>query len=152
MGGVVTAIPSVLFDQASGSMEVYVRGSDDTMWESYLTSSGTWSGWTSLGTNVATGYAPAAVYDPLDNALEVYETGTGATGTVFEKSWTKSGGWSGWVNRGGYLTAAPVPVYDPASGNMEVFGLYSGGTYIDSWNPAAGWSGWTSIGPVFSYL
>jgi hypothetical protein len=58
-----------------------------------------------------------------------------------------SSGWSNWVSLGGATAGDPSPLYDPASGHLEI---YVRGTkralYQKYWSPSAGWSGWVSLG------
>ena len=44
------------------------------------------------------------------------------------------------------LAGGPA-VYDPLSGNLEIYGTGTGGTLEQiAWNPSSGWSGWDNLG------
>jgi hypothetical protein len=44
-------------------------------------------------------------------------------------------------------------VYDPASGNLEVYATGTGKTLEqDAWTPGLGWHGWTDLGGALEYL
>ena len=91
-----------------------------------------------------------AVADPENGSLDVFGVGN-ANGTVWGDSWTKSGGWSGWANMGGTLKGLQLSsVYNPASGNLEVYGLRSDGDVVEDYTAnGTTWSGWKSLGGTF---
>jgi hypothetical protein len=83
------------------------------------------------------------VYNPFAGSMQVFADGS--NGAVWVDSWTPADGWS-WADLGSDFANAPVPAYDPASGNIEVYDLGAGGTFIDSWSPATdAWSGFTNL-------
>jgi hypothetical protein len=133
----------VVFDPASGNLEVYATGTGATLEQDAWTPGPGWNGWTGLGGSI-TG-TPSAVYDPASGNLEVYATGTGKT--LEQDTWTPGTGWDGWTSLGGSITGSPSAVYDPASGNLEVYATGTGATLEqDAWTPGTGWHGWTSLG------
>jgi hypothetical protein len=143
LGGYISGTFATVYDPAAnGNFEAYARATNGEVEEDYwIAADSTWSGWQDMNTD--TEAAPAAAYNPLDNAMDVFETGD--TGTEFVDSWTATGGWSGWTNLGGEISGTVVAAYNPNSGAMEVYGRGTSGTpYKDSWTPAGGWSGWTA--------
>jgi hypothetical protein len=145
LGGDISETLTPVYDPAAGgNFEVYARAASGEVEEDYwIASESKWSGWQDMDTD--TEAAPAAAYNPLDNAMDVFETGN--TGTEFVRSWTATGGWSAWTNLGGETAGAVAAAYNPNSGSMQIYGRGTNGTpYLDSWTPAGGWSGWTSLG------
>jgi hypothetical protein len=112
----------------------------------YTPSTGKWSGWNSLGGNLAGD--PAAV--AYGDQMEVF--GRAAAGATYSDVWSPSTGkWSGWQDLGGNLASDPVAIeYSTAQygDQMEVYGLAANGqAYSDVWSPSTGkWSGWYSLG------
>jgi hypothetical protein len=154
---------SYLYDhQAAGLVNDITSGGDGTCTSAYLCTAGAgYDGPGGVGTPASAtalgGSAPdasltggPAVADPQNGSLNVFGVGT-ANGTVWRDSWTRSGGWSGWTNMNGTLQGIPLSaLYDPASGNLEVFGLNSGGDVVEDYSGnGTTWSGWTSLGGTF---
>jgi hypothetical protein len=149
LGGDISGTLAPVYDPAaSGNFEVYARATDGEVEEDYWEAANSkWSGWQPMDADSEA--APAAAYNPLDNAMDVFEVGD--TGTPFVRSWTATGGWSGWTSLGGEIVGTLVAAYNPNSGAMQVYGLGTNETaYMDSWTPAGGWSGWTSLGAAGS--
>jgi hypothetical protein len=92
-----------------------------------------------------------AVADPENGSLDVFGVGS-ANGTVWGDSWTKSAGWSGWANMSGTLKGLPLSaVYNPGSGNVEVYGLGSNGDVEEDYSSnGSTWSGWNNLGGPFA--
>jgi GH25 family lysozyme M1 (1,4-beta-N-acetylmuramidase)/outer membrane protein assembly factor BamE (lipoprotein component of BamABCDE complex) len=85
------------------------------------------------------GYAgpPSAVYNPANQALEVYFN---SGGSLKEKYWTAADGWSNPVTLAGGITGSPSAVYNPANKALEVY-FNSGGSLTETyWTTAGGWS------------
>jgi Stage II sporulation protein len=114
---------AVVYNPASGNLEVYATGTDASLEERYWNSAHGWSGWQHLG-GAITG-SPSAVYNTASGNLEVYATAT--NGSLQEIYWNRSTGWSRWQNLGGAITGSPSAVYDPASGNLEVYATGTNG-------------------------
>jgi hypothetical protein len=89
---------------------------------------------------------PAAV-DPASGSLDIFGTGL-QDGTAWGDVWTASGGWGAWQNLGGVLDPVEYSaVYDPASGNIEVYALAPDShVYEDSSSSGTSWSGWKELG------
>ena len=135
----------ILYDQASGNLEVYVVGKNRAVYQKWWNPSHGWSGWNNLGGSVVSN--PDAVYDQASGNLEVYVVGKNRA--VYQKWWNPSHGWSGWNNLGGGVVSNPDAVYDQASGNLEVYVVGKNrAVYQKWWNPSHGWSGWNNLGGV----
>lgn len=95
----------------------------------------------SPGLPVSGSVGVSAVLDKVDGNLEVYRP-TPAGGDLDEDYWKSGKGWSGWASPGGSaITGTPDGVYNPASGNLEVYATGTDGTLEEYyWNAAKGWS------------
>jgi NlpC/P60 family len=131
----------VLYDPASGNLEVYAVGTNGHLLERAWNPHG-WSDWIDLGGSV-TG-TPSVVFDPVSGNLEVYVRG--AAGPLFQKAWNPAHGWSGWIDLGGAITGSPAALHDPTSGNLEVYAVGTDNALHEKcWNPAHGWSEWMNL-------
>lgn len=83
------------------------------VWWKYYQNS--WSGWKSLGGQLASGTGPAAsVWRANDAPAPVGREDVFIEGTdhaLYQKTWTAASGWGNWVNLGGYLTASPTAAW-----------------------------------------
>ena len=147
MSGSMTGRLSAVYDPLSRNLEVYGQDLSGYTEESYSTNNGaTWSGWhelASAGPSLA--YPPSAVYNPLDNSVEVWATGT--SGTTFNDSWTPSGGWAAWQNRSGTLGSGLAPVFDSNSGDLRIFGVgnANGTVWGAALTPSGAWDAWGNM-------
>jgi hypothetical protein len=93
--------------------------------------------------------APAVV-DPATGSLDVFGTGT-QNGTAWGDIWTAAKGWAGWQNLGGDMAGKPMSaLYDPATGNIEVYALSSKGDVEEDYSgDGTTWSGWKDLGGTF---
>jgi hypothetical protein len=89
--------------------------------------------------------------------MQVYGVGK-ANGTVWGGSYTDAVGssFSGFANMGGILTGVLSAVYDPDTGNMEVYGQNTSDATeeTESGDGGAAWSAWHYLynaGPVLSH-
>jgi hypothetical protein len=148
-GDLVSAPVAIVYDTArfGAQLELYgLAGNGRAYSDVWSPGSGKWSGWYSLGGDLA-GQLSLAVYG---SQLEVFGRTSG--GTAYSDVFTPgSGMWSGWRDMGGTLAGDPVAVvYDTArfGAQMEVYGLAGNGrAYSDVWSPGSGkWSGWYSLG------
>ena len=131
----------VLYDPASGNLEVYAVGTNGHLLERAWNPHG-WSDWIDLGGSVAG--TPSVVFDPVSENLEVYVRG--AAGPLFQKAWNRAHGWSGWIDLSGVITGSPAALHNPASGNLEVYAVGTDNALHEKcWNPAHGWSEWMNL-------
>ena len=94
-----------------GRIDVFVRGNDAAIWHKYH--QGTWSGWESLGGNLAS--APAAAsWGP--GRLDVFARSTDST--LLHKYY--QGGWSGFESLGNTTLSSPAAV-SWSLGRIDVF-------------------------------
>jgi hypothetical protein len=147
LSGTLSGIPlSAVYDAANGNLEVYGLGENGDVEEDYTSNGSTWSGWKNMGGTFAG--SPSAVYDPLDNSVDVWEVGTAPNGTAFEDSWKPGSGWSGWQNKSGTFSGAGLgAVYDAANATMHVFGVgnANGTVWGGSYTPSGSFSGWSNM-------
>ena len=140
VGGVLSAAPAVV-GGADGRIDVFVRGTDDSLWTRALPPGGSWSPWTSLGGWLTTG--PAGVYVDAVR-LDVYAIG--GDHAVWRRTWTGSM-WSGWQSVGGQTYVAPTVAPSPQGDGAWVFvrgtgnGLYRQPERGSRWHRLAG-PGW----------
>jgi hypothetical protein len=155
MNGTLTGVLSAIYDPDTGNMEVYgedTAGSSDYAEETQSGSapSSGWSSWHYLNNDgPVLSHPPFAVYNPQDSSIEVWEA-DGSTRTTFDDSWTPSGGWAAWQNRGGLIISAIDPVYDLNGGDLRTFGVGpSNGTVWDATlNPSGTFSGWVNMSGI----
>jgi hypothetical protein len=134
----------VLGRNYNGTLEVFIRGTDDQLYHKWETSrGGSWSGWAGLSGALTS--TPTAAINITVGTLEVFVRGTG-NGVWHMWQGSPSGNWSGWAGLGGGLTSGPVvfPNYD---GRLEVFARGTDGNLYHCWQttPAGGWTGWSIL-------
>jgi len=145
LGGVCTASPAAVSWNTypnSVRLDVFVRGTDGALWHKYYQNG--WSGWQSLGGQLAAGTGPA-VASWSAGRLDVFVQGT--DGALWHKYYQN--GWSGWQSLGGQLTASPAATWfvqtTPAN-NIHVFVRGTdGAAWTKSWTGSK-WSSWQSLG------
>jgi hypothetical protein len=139
LGGVLTSDPAAT-SNATGHIDVCVRGSDNALWEKTTTNGGSsWSAWTSLGGQIPSGTGPAVCAQ--GSRLDVFVQGT--DGALWHK-WCIGTSWSGWQSLSGKLTSSPAAT-SPASGVIDVCVRGSDNALWEKTYNGV-WSGWTSIG------
>jgi hypothetical protein len=141
LGGATSSSPAVVAP-ADRRLELYVRGTDNRVWQRRYDGSA-WSAWTALG---ATTYAsPAASARRGASIVDVFARG--ADNVIYHR-FRNGGAWSsGWSSIGappGGATSAPAAVSNSA-GKIDVF-VRGGDSAIwrRTWTTA--WSRWTSVG------
>jgi hypothetical protein len=151
LGGVSTSSPAAVSWGPGSSnfrLDVFVRSTDGALWHKYYQNG--WSGWESLGGQLAPGTG-AAVASWSAGRLDVFVEGT--NGALWHK-WWNGAQWSGWQNLGGKLTASPAATSGigngtPSSrGQIEVFVRGTdGAVWQKNWNGTiSAWSTWASLG------
>lgn len=134
----------VLSRNYNGTLEVFIRGTDNQLYHKWETSrGGSWSGWAGLSGALTS--TPTAAINITVGTLEVFVRGTD-NGVWHMWQGSPSGNWSGWAGLGGGLTSAPVvfPNYD---GRLEIFARGTDGNLYHCWQttPAGGWTGWSIL-------
>ena len=147
LGGVCTASPAAVSWGSTPRFDVFVRGTDGALWHKWTTNSGTtWSGWKSLGGQVAAGTGPAACSWGAGR-LDVFVQGT--DGALWHKWSTNNGAtWSKWESLGGKLTSSPDAsgATSNTTNNIRVFVRGTDGAcWYKEWTGTA-WSSWRSLG------
>jgi hypothetical protein len=152
IGGSATSSPTATIPYGVSdnlAIDVFVRGTDGAIWyKTTANNNGTaWSGWMSLGGQIASGTGPAACSWSAGR-LDVFVEGT--NGALWHKWTTNSGAtWSGWESLGGKLTASPAATWwvgGPTNHSIQVFARGSdGAVWQKYWNGSA-WSSWHSLG------
>jgi hypothetical protein len=136
----------VVYDPASSYEEVYGISTDGEMYEAEWEPPGfpnpLWSKyWKPLTDNTGTLVTgtPSAVYDPVNDCLDVFARGT--DGQLYLKYWWPGHNWQNWQPLGGNITGSPAAIYDPLSHEMEVYVTNADGSVGEvSGNQAVGWS------------
>jgi hypothetical protein len=140
LGGILTSSPAAT-SRSSGTIDVFVRGSDGVIWSRTTTNGGaTWNPWHSIGGQTPSGTGPAADAQNA-NSLDVFVQGTDHA--LWYNHWDGTT-WSGWQSLGGVLPSSPAAT-SPANGVIDVFVR---GTDNALWERPYnnGWLPWTSIG------
>lgn len=110
-----TAARPVLCSSASGSVELIVRGLDNSsIWHATY-SNGTWSAWDSPGG--ATNDQPACVFQA--GLLRVVVRGMD-DGLWYNLRNNTSGRWGTWQSLGGFVTGPPVLASSPSSSRLDL--------------------------------
>ena len=98
-------------------IDVFVRGTDGALSYRSTTNGGaSWSNWSSLGGQLASGTGPAVCAQNA-NSLDAFVQGTDHV--LWHKSFQGSA-WSAWGSLGGNLTSSPAAT-SPANGVIDVF-------------------------------
>ena len=126
----------------SNRLDVFVKGTDDTLWHKWWDGSSWSSGWESLG-GVLTSSPGAVSWSP--NRIDAFVKGT--DNALWHKWW--AGGWSGWESLGGGLTSAPT-VSSWGSNRLDVFVRGTDNALWHKWWDGSSWSGWESLGGVLT--
>ena len=144
LDGSITGTPSPVIDSNSNfeHLEVYVRGTDGSLYQDWWSPTTSWSGWNPLQGSF-TG-SPAAAFDPKSGDLEVYVTNTDHT--MGEKAFKPGTGLLDWRNVTAGVTGSPSPVYDAADGPMNVFDIGTGGPLFYTHGDGTTWQPWQNLG------
>jgi hypothetical protein len=128
-----------------GRTDLFVRGTDDKLWQRRWTSAGGWTDWTALGGILVDG--PAAATDTNGNITVAVR---GIDDRVYHREFI-GGSWSGWAPLGGPNTGrfAGAPALAARSGRTDVFVRGTDDQlWQRTWTATTGWSGWTALGGV----
>ena len=116
LGGALTSSPAAT-SPGNGLIDVFVRGTDNALWERKTTNGGTtWSSWYKIGGQILAGTDPAVCAQNA-NSLDVFVQGT--DDILYYTQWDGTT-WSGWKSLGGGLTTSPA-VTSQANGMIDVF-------------------------------
>lgn len=144
LGGVIMGEIAVARN-AAGRLEVFVPGTQDTLYHQWQQPDGSWSGWSLLAADLRGN--PAVVRDAA-GCLHVFATGVDAH--VYHLSQETPGGkWSGRHDLQGHIIGAPTAVLN-ADGHLEVFAIRPGNILQHTWQTPpgqtdSGWSGWQDL-------
>jgi peptidoglycan/xylan/chitin deacetylase (PgdA/CDA1 family) len=141
VGGVLSAAPAVV-GGADGRIDVFVRGTDDSLWTRALPPGGSWSPWSSLGGWLTTGPAGAYV-----DAVRLDLYAVGGDHAVWHRTWTGST-WSGWQSVGGQTYVAPTVAPSPQGDGAWVFARGTGNGLYRNPNATMGGTAWEGLGGV----
>jgi hypothetical protein len=142
---------------ADGRLELFGRGSDGAIWHNFQVAPNSgWSGWSSLGGQMAGDAAPAVGIN-ADGRLEVFAIGAeGAMWHFWQNAPGSSTSWSLDSLGGSFQTMGnigPITHVYPAvgrnaDGRLEIFALGSDRALWHNWQtaPNSGWAGWSSFG------
>ncbi|HEX3925392.1 MAG TPA: glycoside hydrolase domain-containing protein [Streptosporangiaceae bacterium] len=138
------AEPAATVD-ASGTVRVFVRGTNRAMYTDDLPAGGSWTGFTDL--NGTWPYDPAVLTE-ADGDVQVFAVGTN---NALYADTESTSGWSGWSSLGGNNQGTPTVVQD-SGGTVRVFvrGV-KGALWEDTLAPGSTtWSGLTSLGGTWA--
>jgi hypothetical protein len=139
LGGGVTAKPAVAA-WSPNRLDAFVRGTDGQLWHKWWTGT-RWSGWESLGGQLAAGSGPAvAAWSP--GRLDVFVEGTDHQ---LWHRWFDSAGWHAWEGLGGTLASGPA-ASSWSAGRLDIVATGPAQTVLHKWFSTRGWSGWESLG------
>jgi hypothetical protein len=144
LGGYLTSSPGAAAP-SKDAIKAFVRGGDGALWvksgEMGQSCNGIWTGWQSLGGQIALGTGPAA--SSYGSRFDVFVQGT--DGAVWHRGYT--GTWSNWQSLGGKLTSSPVAATIPSFNSLwiDVIGRGTDGTLWHNYYNG-GWSGWMQEG------
>ena len=142
LGGTWTSAPDAS-SWASNHVDVFIRGTDNAMWQTSWNGSA-WSATTSLG-GVLTADPGAVSWGPNRNDMFV----RGTDNQMWHKFGLAPGVWSGWEPLGGVLTSGP-DVASWSSGRLDVFVRGTDNALWHKWWDGSSWNGWESLGGVLT--
>lgn len=142
LGGTWTSAPEAS-SWASNHVDVFIRGTDNAMWQTSWNGSA-WSASTSLG-GILTADPGAVSWGPNRNDMFV----RGTDNQMWHKFGLAPGVWSGWEPLGGVLTSGP-DVASWGSGRLDVFVRGSDNALWHKWWDGSSWNGWESLGGVLT--
>lgn len=139
LGGAARGGPA-LAGRDSGTLEAFVRGTDDQLWTAQRSPSGAWSAWQPLGGALLA--APAAT--AAGNTVQVVVVGR--DGQLWHRYSPAPGSWSSWYPLGGAVVPGTGPALAfGAPGRLDVVAQGTdGAAWRRSW--AGTWQPWTSLG------
>jgi hypothetical protein len=149
-------LPPTLAPNADGRLELFIIGSDGTLWHLWQTTPNNgWSSWETMGSPAQAGFSQTsipAVGRSADGRFDLFAVGT--DGALWHRYQTAvANGWSGdWETMG----TPPSDTFDQQStpaigpdvdGRLELFAMGSSGTLYHRWQTAAsnGWSDWETF-------
>lgn len=139
LGGTLASAPDAA-SWGNGRVDVFVRGTDDHLWQ-IARENGRWSQWFDLGGTIRGG--PSAV-SRAPGRIDV--VALGADRALWHKAWDGTR-WSEWTSLGGELRDGSSP--DLASWSDGRLDVFARGTDDALWQKAwdgAAWSEWTRLG------
>ena len=120
--------------------DIFVRGTDNQLWQKWWDISGGWRDWFSLGGEITS--APSVISANPDH-LDVYTRGT--DNQLWQKWWSGSN-WSDWTPLGGELASAPgVVARTPDHRDVFVRGT-DNQLWQKWWDALGGWRDWSALG------
>lgn len=130
--GVVTRIPT--------HRDIFVRGSDNQLWQKWWDQASGWSDWCPLDGNISS--APSVI-SAAPNHVDAYARGS--DGQLWQRWWGGSG-WSNWTPLGGQLASAPgVVARQPTRRDVFIRGVDTQ-LWQKCWDKTSGWGGWAALG------
>jgi hypothetical protein len=148
LGGSWPGNPSVIRNDATQRLEVFMRGGDNFLWRAVQVASNTYA-WENLCAGASNWCS--ITYDPAvganrDGRLEVFAVSPNkALYHIVQKS--PGGSWGAWSSLSGSLTTNPT-VMTNADGRLEVFDIGIDSGYWHIWQTCAGcgWTSWSGLG------
>ena len=139
LGGFVSGEPAVAMN-SDGRLEVFARGSDNSVWHRAQVSPGSasWSSWASLNQQTI---SDPAVGINTDGTMQVFVIGTDHAIWQARQTSAGSANWSGWSSLGGQGVDDPA-VGTNADGRLEVFIHTASGSLWHVWenSPSGSWA------------
>lgn len=130
---------------ATGRMEIFARGSNNSIWHRAQSSpNGGWGNWSDLG-GLTVSSDPCVVIN-AGGGIEVFVRG--ADGNLYHR-WQSApaGSWSSWESLGGPIVGKPGVGRVNGTGYLEVYARFSDGSIRHRWCvPTVGWTDWSSLG------
>ncbi|MBD2752005.1 hypothetical protein [Spirosoma validum] len=131
-------------------IDVYVRGADDTLWQTFSTNAGydNWTEWFPVDSSFKMDSSPTAVSANTGHRA-IYARGK--DGNVYHKAW--DGSWHGWESLGGkgVVKGDVAAVIVPGTNVTDLYmqGV-DGGLWQQYWDN--GWSGWFAVDKEFKLV
>jgi hypothetical protein len=139
LGCCVVGAPSVE-SPGSGVLDVWVRSTNQQLYQKYWTPQEGWVGYIPLGGELtSTPEGTAWAGDRRDVFVR------GPDSVVYDKSWTQSGGWGPFVRMPGVIDSAPAATA-LAPGVLQLFARGSIGLVANAYNGS--WSGWQNFSEI----
>ena len=139
LGGQLTSSPAAV-SRGSGTIDVYVRWSDGTVWERPYYN-GAWHPWVKIGGQVAAGTGPGASGWP--GHADVFFKGT--NGAISQTTWTAGSRWTNAASLGGWLASSPAAV-SRGPGFITIYARGTDGAVYGKSYYNGAWHDWFNIG------
>jgi hypothetical protein len=132
---------SAVWTRDGGRLDVFGKGPDNALWQTFWTASGGWRAWTSKGGNLTS--APAISWQQDYQRIDVFARGT--DNAVWQRYWIDGVGWSRWTDMGGSIDGGLAASWGDNGRLLGIYGRGDNGSAWVDWYEGV-WQGWLNVG------